>query len=243
MKEIVLIAIIVAAITAKAFTGEYTYFGRLATMGDLSLVSVTVISIIAGLFGALFSTLLWKGQWWIQKKIRFKKIVFLLPAVFGLALVALSALSSLDVMGPGNTLAQRLLQGDTLPNIGLFPLNKMLATLLTFWAGLAGGIFAPCLSIGAALGASMAPILKTPLASAALIGMAAFLAGTIQAPMTCFIIVFEMTNDHHLLLPVMLACLIAVVVARLTGSPHLYKTLAAFYQEFLPLPINPATKT
>ena len=80
------------------------------------------------------------------------------------------------------------------------------------------------------------------IAGAALIGMAAFLAGTIQAPMTCFIIVFEMTNDHHLLLPTMLACLIAVIAARLTGSHHLYKTLASFYHETFPPPAPMAPK-
>lgn len=238
MKEIVLIAIIVAAITAKAITGDYVYFGKLESMGDLSLFSIVFIALVAGLLGALFSTLLWKGQRWIQQKTQGRKIFWAVPVLFGLGLVALSALSRLDVMGPGNVLAKRLLDGETVAGIAFFPLGKILSTLFTFWSGLAGGIFAPCLSIGAAVGSALAPLLHAPLASAALIGMAAFLAGTIQAPMTCFIIVFEMTEDHHLLLPVMLACLIAVVVARLTGSHHLYKRLASFYQDLFALPVE-----
>jgi chloride channel protein, CIC family len=243
MKEIVLIAIIVAAITAKAITGDYVYFGRLSSMGDLPLLSVVLISLAAGLLGALFSTLLWKGQLWIQMESRSRKVEWAVPVLFGLGLVALSAASSLDVMGPGNTVAKRLLEGEALPGLAVFPVTKMLSTLLTFWSGLAGGIFAPCLSIGAAVGSALSGWLHAPIASAALIGMAAFLAGTIQAPMTCFIIVFEMTNDHHLLLPTMLACLIAVIAARLTGSPHLYKTLASFYHDFFFPPIEPVPKT
>jgi H+/Cl- antiporter ClcA len=242
MKEIVLVAIIVAAIAAKAITGDYTYFGKLSSMGDLSLVSILVIASLAGLAGSVFSTLLWKGQRWIQTNPRLKKAIWLLPALFGLGVIALSAVNAQDVMGPGNLLAKRLLNGETIQGVGFFSISKILSTLFTYWAGLAGGIFAPCLSIGAAIGSELSGWLQAPMASAALIGMAAFLAGTIQAPMTCFIIVFEMTNDHHMLLPVMLACLVAVIAARLTGSHHLYKTLASFYQDLFSLPGEPVSK-
>ncbi|MBX7149041.1 chloride channel protein [bacterium] len=240
MKEIVLIAIIVAAITAKAFTGDYFYFGNLISGGDLSLTAIVFIAIVSGLCGAWFSTCLWKGQRFVQKNITKTKWIYAWPFICGLILVCIASLSHADVMGPGNTVAKQLLEGETVKGIILFPLTKIIATLMTFWSGLAAGIFAPCLAVGAAIGNILAGVLHVSLASAALIGMASFLAGTIQAPMTSFIIVFEMTNDHHMLLPVMLACLIAVVVARLTGSQHLYKTLSDFYAEIFSVPPDKA---
>ena len=109
----------------------------------------------------------------------------------------------------------------------------MLATLLTYWSGIAGGIFAPCLSIGAALGADIGHLTNNPIAGCAMIGMAAFLSGTIQAPITAFVIIYEMTGQHQMLVPIMLASLMAFMVARLLGAKHLYPMLSLNYQYLL----------
>src|SRR4029077_7744791 len=111
---------------------------------------------------------------------------------------------------------------------------------LTYWSGIAGGIFAPCLAIGAALGAEIARWTGASLSSCALIGMAAFLSATIQAPITAFVIIFEMTGHHQMLLPVMLASLLAFMTARLVGAAHFYQALAAGY---CPAPLPPADTT
>jgi len=100
-------------------------------------------------------------------------------------------------------------------------------------AGLAGGIFAPCLAIGAALGANAGHFAGISAETCAIVGMAAFLSGTIQAPVTSFVIIFEMTGDHRMLLPVMLASVISFIVARLLGAEHLYKGLAENYRYLL----------
>jgi H+/Cl- antiporter ClcA len=62
-----------------------------------------------------------------------------------------------------------------------------------------------------------------------MIGMAAFLSGTIQAPITSFVIIFEMTGGHQLLTPIMLGSLVAFMVARFLGAQHLYQTLSLNY--------------
>ena len=72
-----------------------------------------------------------------------------------------------------------------------------------------------------------------PLAAGALLGMAAFLSGSIQAPMTSFVIIFEMSGHHQMLLPLMLAALLPFMLARLLKVPPLYKTLAAAYRPVL----------
>ena len=84
--------------------------------------------------------------------------------------------------------------------------------------------------MGSALGASIGHAFGASVACCAILGMAAFLSGTIQAPMTAFVIIFEMTDQHQMLLPVMLASLIAFMVARISGAQHLYQALAEYYR-------------
>jgi H+/Cl- antiporter ClcA len=67
--------------------------------------------------------------------------------------------------------------------------------------------------------------------------MAAFLSGAVQAPMTAFVIIFEMTGHHEMLVPLMLSSLLAYMVCKLVGARHLYKTLAENYRE--PLSTSP----
>lgn len=232
IKETVLMAIILAGIAAESLTGEYSYFGRLASPTAVALRTIIMIGMAGGLCGAFFSTALIKGrQMMISLQGRFWR--YAVPILFALGLLGINQLSSLDVLGPGNKIAQELVSGGFQKAALSFPFLKMSATLLTYWSGIAGGIFAPCLSMGAGLGASIGYLSGDVATTCAVIGMAAFLAGTIQAPMTAFVIIFEMTGYHQMLLPVMLASLIAVLTARLFGAKHLYQTLAGFYAKTL----------
>lgn len=231
IKDLVIIAIIFAAITAKVLTGEYTYFGRLAEPPSIPLSAVLLIGVLGGLLGAFFSTALIKGQE-IFGGLR-KVHRYALPAGMALGLLVVARFSSADVLGPGNAAAQTLVRGEFGAWAWTYPLEKIAATLLTFWSGMAGGIFAPCLAVGAAVGADVARWMAIPVASCALIGMAAFLSGTIQAPITAFVIIFEMTGHHQMLLPVMLGSLIGFMVAHLTGAAHLYQSLCGNYLPML----------
>lgn len=231
MKDYVIMAIIFAAITAKVLTGEYTYFGRLAEPAAIPLSAVFVIGALGGLLGAFFSTALIKGQelfGGLRKVHRYA-----VPAALALGLLAVAKFSAADMLGPGNGAAQVLVRGEFGVWAWAYPLEKIAATLCTFWSGMAGGIFAPCLAVGAALGADVAQWMAIPVASCALIGMAAFLSGTIQAPITAFVIIFEMTGHHQMLLPVMLGSLLGFMVAHLTGARHLYQALCHNYDSLL----------
>jgi CIC family chloride channel protein len=97
---------------------------------------------------------------------------------------------------------------------------KLLATAATFGSGAVGGVFTPTLFVGACIGGVFAQLAQlvwpgTPLNPGAftLVGMGAFLAATTHAPIMAIIIVFEMTLDYQIILPLMLAC----VVAHYTG--------------------------
>ncbi|MDX6768851.1 MAG: chloride channel protein [Elusimicrobiota bacterium] len=227
IKDFVVISIVVAAVTAKHFTGEYLYFGRLAKPAPVELTSVVFIGIAGGLLGSFFSESLLRGHRVLSGGGRMRTVLL------ALGLVALAAAAGTNVLGPGNEAAQALLRGDDGKWVVVFPFAKLGATLLTYWSGVAGGVFAPSLSIGAALGTSIGEFLSSPTGSCAMIGMAAFLSGTIQAPITAFVIIFEMTGHHDMLLPIMLGSLIAFMTARALGARHLYKTLAEPYRRLL----------
>lgn len=89
-----------------------------------------------------------------------------------------------------------------------------------------GGIFAPCLSIGAGIGHAVALVSDASLEPALIaLGMAAFLAAVTQAPLTAFIIVMEMVDGHAMVLSLMAAAMLASLVSRMVSRP-LYDTLA-----------------
>ncbi len=108
--------------------------------------------------------------------------------------------------------------------------GKMVATCFTLSSGGSGGVFAPSLFLGAAAGATIGMTLDalgllpeggSP-AAYALVGMAAVVAGTTHAPLTAILIVFEITRDVYVLLPIMLAAVLSVVVAQLLMRDSIY---------------------
>lgn len=109
-------------------------------------------------------------------------------------------------------------------------LFKALATCFTLGSGGSGGVFAPSLFLGAAAGAcfgvgmesiGLIPTGGSP-AAYALVGMAAVVAGTTHAPLTAILIIFEITRDIYVLLPIMLAAVMATVVAQLIERDSIY---------------------
>ncbi len=232
MKDFVVMAIIIAALTAKAITGEYGYFGKLQDPPNVTWYVVLIIGIAGGIAGALFSSSMLWGQTFIERRQK-KNDRYWVPVILSLGLVLIAAIAGDRVLGPGNLVAQGLLRGEYSRWVFGFPLAKIAATLLTYWSGLAGGIFAPSLSIGAGLGSMIGNGMGVPVAGCALLGMAAFLSGTIQAPITSFVIIFEMTGHHQMLPPVMLASLLGFMTARVLGADHLYPTLSKRYQYLL----------
>ena len=229
VKDVVLMSIIVAGITAQTMTGEYTYFGRLTEPPAFNLWLVVLIGITGGILGALFSTVLVKGRRLVLQLSKGAAARYAIPVVLAWAVLLLNAVSQADLLGPGNRVAQTLVAGEYAGWAAQFSLLKMLATLCTYWSGIAGGIFAPSLSIGAGTGSAIGHALGSSSGSAAVLGMGAFLSAAIQAPITAFVIIFEMTGHHQMLLPIMLTALIATLTARTLGARHLYQTLADSY--------------
>jgi len=151
------------------------------------------------------------------------------PAMGGL-IVGIIGFFLPQVFGYGyDTIAKLLNQEFILTTILLLLVFKIVAFVVTIGSGASGGIFSPSLFIGAALGASygwvanyLLPDLTAPAGAYALVGMAAVFAATSRATLTAIIIIFELTLDYKIILPLMFACVIADLVTWLLSKDTIY---------------------
>jgi CIC family chloride channel protein len=141
-------------------------------------------------------------------------IGFYLPQVFGVGYAAI-----------GDALLDNLMLG----TMGLLVLAKVLATSLTIGSGGSGGVFAPSLFIGAMTGGvfgmlvhQMWPNITAAPGAYALVGMSAVFAGAAHAPITAIIILFEMTNDYRIILPLMLATVVSTLLSQRLRRENIY---------------------
>lgn len=230
---IVLTAVIIAGVTAVAILGNYTYFGATNVSVPMSQAwrAVLLCGVVGGLAGGLFARMvLAAGRGvggHIEVWMRTRPVAF--AALCGLALALIGIASGNSSYGTGYEEAHLLLEGSRAVPAS-FGLLKLAATLVSFVSGIPGGIFAPSLAIGAGLGANLAALLPaTPLAACALFGVVAYFTGVVQAPLTAFIIVMEMTANHDMVFPLMATALIAQGASRLVCPEPLYKALASAF--------------
>ena len=220
--------VVAAGVTSLGIVGDYNYFGTTAATLPLGRgwIAVLLCGVLGGLGGGLFGLgmLLPRrlpgaiGRWIVDNMIFF-------AALCGLG-VALCGLVASGIHGTGYDEAAALVHGDHVATAS-FPLAKFAASLLSAVSGIPGGLFAPSLAVGAGIGSSFGPLFPTTLPSAlAIIGMVAYLAGVLQTPITSFVIVSEMTQDHAMVIPLMVAALIATAVSRLVNPHGLYHALA-----------------
>jgi chloride channel protein, CIC family len=226
----VITAVIFAGVTSLAILGNYTYFG--ATTASLNVregwIAVLVCGVVGGLLGGVFARMLLAanaglsghlGEW-----MRERPVVF--AAGCGVVLALIGIASGNATYGTGYQEAKLLLEGSTevSPGFGIF---KLLATLVSFVSGIPGGLFAPSLAVGAGLGANLAELLPgTPAGAVVLLGVVAYFTGVVQAPLTAFIIVMEMTANQNMVFSLMATALIAEAVSHLVCKKPLYKGLA-----------------
>ena len=226
--------IIAAGVTSLALLGDYTYFGTTnATMPlGTSWLVVPVCAIVGGLLGGLFSRILLlclasdptKGP---RRLIVTYPIPFAMLCGLGVALTGLLGVHS--SFGTGYAQARQILHGEGRFTLLYMPL-KFLATLFSSVSGIPGGLFAPSLSVGAGLGAEFHAVFQTiPIGALVLIAMTSYLSGVVQTPITSFVIVSEMTQDHGMVIPLMVASLIADAASRLVCKESVYHALSRVF--------------
>ncbi len=216
----VVVASVAAAVTTRSLVGEELILRafpfRVPDPRHLALYAV--LGVLAALVGWLFLRLIdlashraFPGPAWVR------------PVLFGVAVAAV-VVAVPEVAGTGQGYVVGLInlisdESILWYSLGGIALAKVLGTALTLGSGGSGGAFMPSLFIGAALGAGFADLVATvgdgvlQPGAFAVVGMAATFAAVARAPLTSILIVFELTQDYGLVLPLMLATSLATFLA------------------------------
>ncbi|MBH5390080.1 chloride channel protein [Bradyrhizobium diversitatis] len=238
--SLIIAAVIAAGLTSLALTGNYTYFGSsaMSLARGADWLAVPVCGVVGGLGGGLFSRvviLMARGvRHPLGRALKSHPLWFAFAC--GLA-VAICGLASGDtIYGTGYAQVKTALEnGSPLPQD--FGILKLFATTFAAISGVPGGIFAPSLAVGAGLGSNIASFFHdAPLGAIMLLGMVSYFAGVVQAPITAFVIVTEMTDNHGMVVPLMAAALIAHLVSRMVCEEGIYHALAKGFVEQAILP-------
>jgi CIC family chloride channel protein len=227
----VVVASVLAAVVSHAFFGNHPAFPVPEAYGWSHPVELLVFYPLLGLVAAWVSVVFVRtyfGTGDLVQRLRIPPT--LVPWIAGFVVGALVLASGGILVGYGH-LALHIEVFGRMPwyLLGLLVFGKILATSLTLQGGGSGGVFTPSLYIGAATGGALGgalslifPGLALAPEAYALVGMGAVVAAATAAPITGILIVFEMTNDYAIVLPLMLATVIAYAVARRIEPDSLY---------------------
>lgn len=224
----VVISSVTASVVGRIAFGNVPAFviPQYSLVSPWELLLYVVLGILAGLVALLFVRILY----WSEDLFDAWRFPEYFKPVAGGLLIGAVGFYFPQVFGVGyEPIEDALLGKMLLGTMGLLILVKILATSLTIGSGGSGGVFAPSLFIGAMLGGvfgSLAhqalPDITAEPGAYALVGMAAVFAGAAHAPITAIIILFEMTNDYRIILPLMLATVVSVLLAQRLRRESIY---------------------
>jgi len=231
--------VVVAAISASVI--GHTYLGDVPAFPfppstapeSWELPLFAVLGAVAAFVGVGFTQILYHVD---ERFDRWKLPSYIKPALGGLA-VGTVGIWFPRVLGIGYDTIEAVLFGRlAFTSIVILLVVKVLVTSLTIGSGGSGGIFGPCLFIGAMLGGGFGQLIRVSGAaitvpstvttyapsSYAIVGMAAVFAAASRAPITAILTLFEMTRDYTIMLPLMLASVISATIARLLTRDSIY---------------------
>jgi CIC family chloride channel protein len=224
----VVVSAVVSTVVVRSVLGDEPVYhvARFALASPAEFAPLAVIGLLAGASAALFG-----------KTLRLARRLFAesglpLPVAMaaGGALVGALGIGLPEVFGNGFEGTNRILAGGLgVLALGLLFAGKAVATAATVGSGAPGGVFTPSLMVGAALGGlvahgtqGVAPWLEAPAGAYALIGMGGLLAGVTRAPLLAVIMIFELTQNTAVLLPMMAVSVLAVLAARALEHDSMY---------------------
>ncbi len=233
----VFIGVIMASIVFQLFNGGRPIIdvGQLADAPVPTLWLYLLLGVLFGAVGVLFNKLIFVMQD-LYARIYQRRIcrVVVTGAILGGACGVMTLLFP-AIVGGGNLLIPEAASGTfSLQMLLLIFVLRLLTTLLCFSSGAPGGIFAPMLALGTVLGTAFGlamsqffPLYALQPATFAIAGMGALFAASVRAPLTGIVLVLEMTNNYQLILPMIITCLGATLVAQFLGGQPLYSTILA----------------
>jgi CIC family chloride channel protein len=195
------------------------------------LVLYAILGLVGGLVSVAFTQLLLRLRKWFLKQPR--KTVWFQPVAGGL-LVGVMGWFVPQVMGVGYKYVGDALNNQMAVKLMVILLAlKLVATAVSYASGNAGGIFGPSLFLGAMLGGTIGGLahhyfpgyVATP-GAYALVGMGAAFAGIVRAPMTSVVMIFEITRDYAVIVPLMISNLVSYFISSRLQREPIYEQLA-----------------
>jgi len=226
--SVVVLASVTATVISRALLGNSPAFFVPAyeLRSPWELLFYAVLGVLAALVARAFVWVLYRSEdlfdaWAIPE--------YLKPIAGGFC-VGLIGLALPQVFGVGYETVEQVLRGPVpVVLLGALVVGKLVATSLTLGSGGSGGVFSPSLFMGAALGSGVGtfchwlfPAVTAASGAYALVGMAAVFGGAAHAPITSILILFEMTGDYRIILPLMTAVVISTLVSHLLSRETVY---------------------
>ncbi|NOR15396.1 MAG: hypothetical protein GQ544_06815 [Candidatus Aminicenantes bacterium] len=212
----IIVASVMATLTSRMVTGEdFAAF----IVPEYTLRSVWEIGpyILLGLVSGLVAILFIKSLYFLEDRYDRLRVHPLVKPVTGGLVVGAIGLAFPQIFGVSYESIDACLQNEVVLGLAfVLVFAKILATSFTLGSGGSGGIFAPSLFLGAMTGGFVGSIFHNLFPNSmsspgafSLVGMGAVVAAATHAPITAIIIIFELTNDYKIILPLMLSCIIA----------------------------------
>jgi CIC family chloride channel protein len=225
----IVISSVLATVISRYYLGDFPAFPvpPHELVSGWELGAYAVLGLVAAGVGLLFVSLLYGLE---DRFDRWSRVPEWLRPAIGGGLVGLIGIGFPEILGVGYEATSAALAGQLgLLTVATLILVKMAATAITLASGGSGGVFAPSLFLGAMTGALVGglanhlfPALTGTQGAYALVGMGAVVAGTTQAPITAILIIFELTSDYKLILPLMVSAIIATVVSTRVRRTSIY---------------------
>ncbi|WP_414602921.1 chloride channel protein [Pseudomonas nitroreducens] len=226
---LVLTAVLIGGVVTLGLMGHYSYFGDIS--GGLPTgwgwSEVPACALLGGVLGGLYVKLVLPAQHgWIGRMCAVReRFPVRFAAVCGLALALLGVISGNHVFGTGYEETRALLDGNPMTDAS-FLLWKFLANVVSYLAGIPGGLFSPSLSVGAGFAPVLSLLPGVNPQTCALLGMGAYLAGVTRSPLTASVIVLELSHSPDLAIPMLAATLLAAAISGWIAPVSLYHALA-----------------
>jgi CIC family chloride channel protein len=233
----IVIAAVIAAVIERSILGENPIFSVPAykLSAAIELVAYASLGLLAGLAATAFNVSLLKLRAFFGRQRTIPQ--WATPGVGGLILgglgmAGLLSTGSSSIFGVGySQLAVELQGGLPLKILLVLCALKLAATVTSYGSGSSGGIFGPSLYIGGMLGGAVGLLTQAVLHSQtspgafALVGMGAVFAGVVRAPVTSIVMIFEMTNNYSIILPLMIANITSYALASRLNPMPIYDAL------------------
>ncbi|CAI0867883.1 H(+)/Cl(-) exchange transporter ClcA [Serratia rubidaea] len=233
----VFIGVIMSTVVYQLCNGQHAVIevGKLSAAPTNTLWLYLVLGAVFGGVGVMFNRLIFRTQDMFARLHggELRKIVLMGGGLGGLCGVL--ALIQPEAAGGGFGLIPIAAAGNYTVGMLMFIfIARIVTTLLCFGSGAPGGIFAPMLALGTLFGTAFGlasshlfPQYGIEPGTFAIAGMGALFAATVRAPLTGIVLVLEMTDNYQLILPMIITCLGATLVAQFLGGQPLYSSLLA----------------